>query len=169
MKEHDPVDADWGYIMSNVTIRKHLEAYQATAEQWKKDHEDAMQCYDVQDSVKFGLFILDVLHQLDEEIRLRCFKGNEPKDAYAKLCNEVEELYQRWFRTSEVHLEIVASLVSKGHTVEGAEELRKAFQTVGKMLTPDDEFFSAAPLVDLRDEAVDAHARGETTEWSANS
>ena len=48
--------------MSKVTIQKHLEAYEATPEEWKKGHDDAITCFDVQDSIAFGLLILELIY-----------------------------------------------------------------------------------------------------------
>jgi hypothetical protein len=155
--------------MSQVTLRKHLEAYESTPQEWKKDHEDAMICFDVQDSLAFGLLLLDQMNKLDESFRLDAFSGKVRRDACDDLFREWEDIYHKWLKASLGHLDIIASLSRRGYSIEGSERFRQAVEEVQKWMTPDNEFFSGSAMIDLRDSAVDAHARGETTEWSSSN
>ncbi len=152
--------------MSQVTLRKHLEAYESTPNEWKQDHEEAMLCFDVQDSLEFGLLILEKITALDESLRLDGFEAKLTSEHFARMSREVEKLYHQWLMASLVHQEVIGNLGLKGYVVEGADQFRIAVDEVQKMMTPDKEFFAGSPLVALRDDALDAHARGETEEWS---
>jgi len=155
--------------MSNVTLRKHLEAYEATPEEWKKDHEDTMLCFDVQDSLTFGMLILDQMNKFDESFRLDAFAGKLTPDTCAEIFRDLEAIYHKWLAASLMHLRIMDTLHHKGISVEGSERFRNAVADVLSMMTPDQEFFSGTGINELRDTALDAHARGETTEWSPNN
>src|SRR5665811_150405 len=100
--------------MSNITLRKHLEAYGSTPDAWTQDHEDAMLCYDVQDSLQFGLFILNMLNELDESVRLKGFAGEFTSEGFAALSREVENLYHQWLMASLAHQNVIAALHHKG-------------------------------------------------------
>jgi hypothetical protein len=154
--------------MSRVSLRKHLDAYQSTVEEWKLDHEDAMLVFDVQDSLKMGLILLDRLNAYDENIRLLGYKGDYSSDEFGKHIEDIDGLYRRWLQTSNSFRNILDSCIEKGHSIDDADRFQAALDNVKDMLTPDDEFFSDPKLVELRDAAIDAHARGETTEWGTS-
>ncbi len=155
--------------MSKIALRKHLEAYESTPQAWKTDHDDAMFCCDVQDSLQFGLLILQQMNELDEAIRLEAFTGKLAAEVAADLCLEIERNFHQWLTASLAHLDVIAVLHAKGFSVAGAGRFRSAVDEVRAILTPDKDFFAGAGLVDLRDNALDAHARDETTEWSPSN
>jgi hypothetical protein len=154
--------------MSKITLRKHLDAYRETPEQWKSDHDMAMLCYDVQDSIAVGLLILKWLDELDELVTAKSLRKETPEEESKKMCADVEILYREWEKASLDHLDFVVMLRQKGFRVDRADELEEAIRTVRKMLTPDQDFFTDSKLVAARDSAMDAHVGGETTEWTAN-
>lgn len=150
--------------MGNATLRKHLEAYESMPEEWHHEHDYAMMCHDVRDSLAVGLLILDLLNKVDESLRLDAFTNTTRIDS-TEVFQQIEELYDKWLTASLAHLEVVATLQRQGYSVEGLDRFRGAVADVQKMMTPDKEFFSGAKLADLRDDAIEANARGETEEW----
>jgi hypothetical protein len=109
------------------------------------------------------------MNELDEAIRLQTFTGNLESKMAGDLCLEIENLFHQWLTASLAHLDVLALLQAKGLPVTGADRFRNAVDEVRKMLTPDKDFFAGPGLIDLRDNALDAHARGETTEWSPSN
>src|SRR5262245_48565348 len=152
--------------MSKVALRKHMEAYEATPKEWKQEHLDAMLCFDVEDSIEFGLFILERINDLDEDVRMDGYGDQFSPVEFAKLCAEIEGLYGKWLTASEVHEKAIDLLEQMSFKVERSDDLRREIKQTRAMLTPDSAYFAGDKLVNLRDEAIESHARGETEEWS---
>src|ERR1017187_5054576 len=151
--------------MSKVTIQKHLEAYEATPEEWKKGHDDAITCFDVQDSIAFGLLILELINETDEQVRTAIYSGKFSDELAAQLTARTENLSHKWLKASYAHLEAIATCQHKGYSIERADELQNAVGQIQKIITPDRDFFSSKRLVEMRDQAVGENVAGKTTEW----
>lgn len=140
------------------SVRNRLKGYADDVQEWKSEHDRAMQCMDFELLLQHGLSLYETVNWIDETWRSRMFAKNQAFDQ--EMADLVEDLYKWWLRPCDVLLEELRNL-ERDFSVEYAEQFRSACREVKGLLTPDDEFFSGGDLVTLRDKALDAHERGE--------
>jgi uncharacterized protein with von Willebrand factor type A (vWA) domain len=153
------------------TVRRCLRSCEAGWEQWKDDHDLAIVCCDVQEQLALLNYLFERINRADEAAREAVFAGRQ--DHSPEFDAELESIYRQWSEVSSKYLDIVGKLESQGFNVEGADEMRGRLREVAGLLTSDDQFFTPddagqssriEKLVQLRDEALAAHRRGETEE-----
>jgi hypothetical protein len=144
-------------------VRGELEFYEQKSEQvWSDAHEAALHATDCEELLALGNFLFERINRLDESWRNAVYTGHWSDDrGFEKV---VEGLYRSWSKAGEVLLRWLEQLEGQGFCVEGAEQFRRCCREVRGILTPDDEFFSGDAQVNARDQAIDEHRRGETTE-----
>jgi hypothetical protein len=156
-------------------VRRCLRSCEERRELWKEDHDLAMVCCDVQEQLALLSYLFERINRADEAVREAVFAGRE--DHSPEFDSELENIYREWADVAGKYLSIVRKLESQGFSVEEAGELRSRLREAIGLLTPDDQFFTPdnAPeaggrpsrvekLVQFRDEALEAHRRGETEE-----
>lgn len=142
-------------------MEKRIDNFQQEAEQWKIDHDTAMQCVDLELFLQEGLSIYEAINHLDEEYRTLIHSGDAEYDPAAE--DLVRRIYERWLEACELllDLKVIESFEQQGFRVNYADEFRAACREVRGALTEDAEFFSSDRLVELRDAAIDECRRGE--------
>jgi hypothetical protein len=135
---------------------------QEEAELWKADHEVATAFFDFQDLVTDLIKAFKIITLVDERYRAEVYSGK--CEHSAETLAKTREAYRLLFPASAEAESVLPWAEGKFGQVGGAAELRRICSELRGMFTPDDEFFSGEPLVALRDEAIDAHRRGETTD-----
>lgn len=138
-----------------------VDFYRRHAESWKDAHDAAMACFEVEELLALGIAAFDSINRADEWLREQVVAGAE-YDAGEDA--KIEALYQKWLAGSALLAAILSQLEQRFEEVRGAEEFRRCYREVQGILTPDEEFFIHDALVRARDEAIDAHRRGETVE-----
>jgi hypothetical protein len=147
-------------------VRRCLRSCEEGRELWKESHDLAMACCDVQEQLALLSYLFERINRADEATRESVFAGRQDYSA------ELEGIYRLWADVAGKYLDVVGNLESRGFGVEGADELRSRLREAVGLLTPDDQFFTPSDgqssrvekLVQLRDEALAAHRRGETEE-----
>lgn len=150
-------------MTTSTLIRKQVQLCDEAAQAWRPDHDDAMQCRDLEEWLTILVAAYDLAVQRDEDWRLGVFRKQEPYDA--KVHGEINAMFEAWWAAAKKMEQNVSLLEVKSFTVEHAAALRDRLREVEQLLTPDSKFFRDRKLVDLRDEALDAHARGDTVEY----
>jgi hypothetical protein len=150
-------------------VRRCLRTCEEGRELWKEDHDLAMVCCDVQEQLALLVYLFERIHRTDESAREAIFAGRQ--DHSPEFDRELENVYREWASVAGKYLDVVEKLESQGFFVEGADQARHRLREATGLLTPDDEFFTPddassriEKLVQLRDEALEAHHRGETEE-----
>jgi hypothetical protein len=143
-------------------IRDRLKLYRGHSEAWKDDHDLATACFELEELVATGIDAVDAINRADEWLRSRVASGKAKYDAIQDA--RIDALYQQWMHGSDRVIALLDQFEKKGFEVRGAEQFRRSYREVQGILTPDEKFFAHHSLVKLRDEAVDAHRRGETVE-----
>ncbi len=150
-------------------VRRCLRTCEEGRELWKDDHDLAMVCCDVQEQLALLIYLFERINRADEAAREAIFAGRE--DHSPEFDSELESVYREWARVAGKYLDVVEKLESQGFIVEGADQARHRLREAVGLLTPDDEFFTpddpssrTEKLVQHRDEALEAHRRGETEE-----
>lgn len=141
--------------------RSGAQAIRAEVEGWKKDHDEAIDCYDLEDFLGTGVRVAEGLAIMDEQYRARVFAGKaefDPKynELFMETYRFLTDAYQEFLGTIE-------RFEKQFGKVKNAEEFRSRLREMQGILTPDSEFFGDG-LVPLRDAAVDANLGGGTIE-----
>jgi hypothetical protein len=150
--------------MSDALLHEHLELYKAQTEAWRKEHAGAMLCRQIEDGVALGLFLFDRLCRRDEALQERVFAGEVGEEEAGPLRGQLEAELTLLREVGLIAVDVIGLVEAGGYTVERADEYRRMVREVAGMLTPDAEFFRHDKLVELRDQALEAHRRGETAE-----
>ncbi len=129
-------------------------------ESWKRDHEDANACWELEQVLQFGLTIYRLFMKTDEVISdaILSDRCESPRQARAAF----DSLLAWWLRPCETVNRVIRSLEDKGYMVEGAAEFRKHFAEAKWMLTPADKAFAHDRVAAVRDNAIDEHRTGRT-------
>ena len=146
-------------------VMREVQRFAEDDQCWKTDYDAAMKCRTVEYRLARAMAVYDWIVRIDEVWRLSVYQGGQAYDA------ETHELltsaFRVWLGASEKLLGDLADIEQQGFTVRQAAEYRARVREAQGSLTDDAEFFSGRELVRLRDEAIDANARGETLEYGA--
>lgn len=145
-----------------LEVASQTEQYVGSAGRWKADHRAAMVCYEVEETIALGNRVFDAIVAFDENWRRQVSRGELPFSPV--LDSFIQALFRRWYVPCSGVLAAIENLRREGFAVKGAAEFLQRCREAEGILTPDAEFFSDDQLVQLRDEALDQHLRGETLE-----
>ncbi|MFO0983910.1 MAG: hypothetical protein U1E76_19675 [Planctomycetota bacterium] len=148
--------------MAIKLVEQQVELFrsQATEELWKRDHEEAMRVLDFEEVVAFGVACCNMIHRLDEGIRLRELRDEIPYDESRHT--RVQNLYVAWLAIARSVERTITKLESSGWEISGAVEFRSCTSEVEGLLTPDDKFFAGEKLARLIDQARKDYESGHT-------
>lgn len=97
-----------------------VDAFRATAEAWKADHDAAMACRDLEGVIRVGNALYDLLVGADRAWRLAIARG---RDTYsAAVAETIDLLFSVWSRPAKQILSSARRLVEDGYEVEGLDE-----------------------------------------------
>jgi hypothetical protein len=109
-------------------LEKQLGLYRDQAETWREAHAEAMCCRDIEDAVRYGLFLSDSI------LRQNSQWSEDIEDAAAEFSWEVAEkfanAYRSWLAQSETLLAAIRVFEARGFHVEGVEPLRERYREV---------------------------------------
>lgn len=141
------------------SVKRRIASYREDVESWKIDHEFAMRCVDFEILLQHGLFVYDLINQIDEAIRAASRKGMI--EFTRDIQDSVSALYRWWLEPCDAVLQLLVRFERQGYEVDHASEFRSAVREVRGVLTPDDEFFQESDVAALRDAAIESFERGE--------
>jgi len=141
---------------------KRLRLFEHEVEEWKRDHDEAMECFDLERTLCLGIFIYDTLIKLDEEVRVGFLKGTAPFDPqYEK---DIEALFEWWLKPCEAVEEKLRKFIARFGSVDRAEEFRKRHAEAKWAKMPLGEIVDHPKMVELRDKAIDDLRAGKLNE-----
>ena len=148
--------------MTNVSsIRPRVRDY-AEEEPWKKDHKDAMACVNLERFVAYGIWLFYELHRHEETWRASVARGVIPYSEDAQ--KEMVELVQLWLKPCECIEQGIQYFTKLGYDVSPAAKFREVCAEARWTLAAPETAFDHEKMIALRDEAVDAHRKGDTTD-----
>jgi hypothetical protein len=109
-----------------------LEAYAAGAEAWKRDHEEAMKCWDLEELVTVGNWLFRILTRAENEFYADSRSGRMPLEPAHKQTLLVA--YRIWLAGSIQLLSRVEEFEAKDYQFKGADDLRSHRQEVERIL-----------------------------------
>lgn len=143
-------------------LRREVDQYVDTTEVWRRSDDQTLNCFDFEELLDLGVRAFHKINKYDENWRRQVFAGTMP---YAAETDEfVGLLYRVWSIPGETVLAELAKFEAKYEHVPNAIEFRRCCREVAGILTPDEEFFSSDRLTELRDQPVEEHLAGKTSE-----
>ena len=132
---------------------------------WRFESCAAMECHGLEYRISCGIAIFDLITRIDEDWRHRVCTGAAPYSADVQ--NRLRQAYELWLQPTAALLSDIERLQADHFAVKSAEEFRQRVREALGIVANDAEFFDHAALVELRDDALDAHGRGETFEYGS--
>lgn len=126
-------------MSSTRMIQQQVESYD---DEWKKDHETAMKCRDLEDRLRVGMGLYRFFRGTDELWSRSVQAGREEFDA--DFVREVHSAYQWWLRPCDAMLDAINRIEKQGYAVEGADEFRQAVLTIKRAVNIDLDGFIEA-------------------------
>lgn len=157
----------WRSAMSSSRLTRRMISAYAEIEPWKEDHDRALACYAVEDTLSWGLLLFQGLSEEDANWHTHVLESKIPYDEAQEA--ELIENYRNWLEASNRLLPTIGQLEEWGFEVRGAHEFRKKCREAHGVLTEDVVFFADEALVNLRDEAINEHRAGRTYTWGGGS
>ena len=133
-------------------VRECVEQY-ATAEPVMRDHRCAMRCLDLEDKIRRGLRLFDLIKRIDAMVADDILSGECEKDEAGKARMFVESLFRNWLRPCDAVSTEAKKLKKDGYEVEGAERFALACAEA-RWCLDDDAIDSDGPFADLIDAAL---------------
>ena len=109
-------------------LRGPFDLYGDHAEGWKPAHAEGMRCGDVEQAVRFGLFIIDDLQQQNsrwaEDVRRRA-------ESFSwDMAERFAAGYQWWLERGRLVLDTISQCERAGFDVEGAARFREKYREI---------------------------------------
>jgi hypothetical protein len=104
------------------------EQFEQDKEAWKADHDEAMECYKLQDRLRAGLRFFNFIRYSDESWSRRVQLGETTFDE--KSIRAIHDLYQLWLLPVDSVRAAIQHFEDQGFKVSGANEFREAIETV---------------------------------------
>lgn len=135
--------------------------YREDVDAWREKHAALSDdCWAWEDLIARANFLFDLIMRADLRVQryLLVERGSDGLDLQERLREALEE----WSKTSQRIVPQGERLQQDYGQVEGLETLRENIAQATSCLTPDADFFGSDALVELRDQAIDAHRAGST-------
>jgi hypothetical protein len=106
-------------------LRSQLESYEKAA--WQIDHQQAMECRDLEDWLDYAMSVLDVIRKSENRYREHLADGKIPfrkEDVEA-----IDELYRMWHAPCAHLLDEIERVERRGYQVDNAGNFRTACES----------------------------------------
>lgn len=108
---------------------------ESSHESWKRDHVEAMECLDLQNTVAVGVALFNLFRSTDDLWSRDVQSGKKAFDA--SVVENFHRAYTWWLQPCDTIMDQIHAFEKRGHKVEGAENLRNACREVKQILTTD--------------------------------
>jgi hypothetical protein len=135
---------------------------EASEDRWKQAHDIAMACMDLQETLSHGIGLYEDFKRLDAAWRKGVASGQLPYDP--KVHQALKDVFRWWLIPCRSIDRRILFFERKGLTVDNAETFRRYREEAEWMLTPAKDSLRHGAIRRLRDEAIEEHRAGRTTE-----
>lgn len=109
-------------------LRGQLDAY---SESWKRDHERAMACWELESRLKVALILYDLIVEAAEHRGEEL--GADFGPARESFLREFDALFRDWLKSAREVQSVLAGLESEGYQVAGSARINEAINEVIRM------------------------------------
>ena len=141
--------------------RRRIELFGCEAESWKQDHDEAMECLNLEATIRFGINILDSFLAHEQAFRALVLESaangvrNETTESALELGVEIVRL---WLKPAERLQNSIARFQERGYTVEPASDFAQRIEEAKWIVSPSHDVFNQPAFEAARDAAVE-HCR----------
>lgn len=141
-------------------------AYQDVAriedEGWMKDHQRAMECRDMEDTLKRGMKWFELFVKIDEVLRPLALRDKDVARGTAAI-KIIRDLFQWWLGPCERVEKEILQLEHDKFPPDGREQFRAAYARTAWAYATGDKAFASAAFSALTDRATEEHTQGKST------
>ncbi len=105
-------------------LSRRIELFRDEVEHWQEAHAEAMACHELQDALKFGLWLHEQINSAEAHWYAAVDTGTIPFNVEEE--NGIGKLYSLWLLPSDRLLQEIDRFESSGFQVDRAEEFREA-------------------------------------------
>ena len=145
------------------TARNRIRDYQDESTDLMNKHAEAMDCRDCEAFLQLGIDAFRWLARADEMIRASVYGSVREYDS--ELDVAIATLYAEWLRPCDFAEAWIARQEERQFRVDNLEEFCRCCSEVRAIVEANEGLLANDALVELRDQAVDMHRRGETLEF----
>jgi hypothetical protein len=129
------------------------------------DHNHAMECLDCEACLQLGIDAFRWLVEADEVIS--CAVAKDIIEYDEKVEAEILALFRRWLAPCEFANRWIDVQVKRGYQPDNLSEFRRCEAEVNAIVSSQDntDRQMSDELIRMRDEALEEHRRGETSEF----
>jgi hypothetical protein len=98
-----------------------ISAY-AGQEPWKRDHDGAMLCRDLEETIAWGINLFRGLNEMEEWLQSGGIEGRNGLHSLDQ--DEFERAYRLWVKASEAIVRFAEELAHQGLSINGLEKFR---------------------------------------------
>jgi hypothetical protein len=109
-------------------LEKQLGLYRDQAETWPASHVEAMRCRDIEDAIRYGLFLLEAIQRHNAAWSDDIQRG--ATDFSWEVARQFARSYRWWHELSTTLLAAIGEFESQGFQVEGAGAFREKYRDV---------------------------------------
>lgn len=131
----------------------------------KRTHREAMDCCDCEAFLQLGIDAFDWLVRADTVIRQAIYRGVYAHDPQVEAV--LQDLFRSWLEPCEYAEQWIQLQECRGSPVANLSKFRECREEVRAIVESFDngEETMPAPLADLRDQALEEHRNGQTSEF----
>jgi len=99
-------------------------------EHWKEDHQDAMECLDLEQWISDGLLAFNTVKAIYKEIGKMVYAEPPPVDIINCLTEAFQSMFTQWIITAESGDARIASCQKKGYEISRLNDFKQAKATI---------------------------------------
>lgn len=149
------------------TARGHVDNYQTESTNLMARHAEAMDCRDCEAFLQLGIDAFEWLMRADREYRAAMAAGQI--DYNAEVDAALTELCRTWLKPCEYAQKWIALQKQRNYEIDNLAEFNNCCEEMRAIVAAEERLNQANALptaiATLREEAVQEHSRGETTEF----
>jgi hypothetical protein len=109
-------------------LNQQLGLYHEQAEGWQPEHIEAMRCRDIEDSIRYGLFILETIQRQNARWAEDVERGTVPFTW--ETADHFAQTYHWWLAESTTLSAAIQAFQARGFGVDGAAAFREKLREV---------------------------------------
>jgi hypothetical protein len=153
--------------LSLRTARLHVHNYTGESDDLIQRHAEGIDCRDCEDFLQLGIDAFKWLGRADHVIRSAVYRGLAEYDPSLDVA--LAALYAEWLKPCTLAEGWIAQQEARGFRVDNLAEFRACCEEVRAIVEAHEGTLENDALVELRDDAIDAHRKGETLElWESD-
>jgi len=150
-------------ILSRATRDVRTFRCDVQGEPWKKQHEEALRCFELEDTLERGVNLFKLLVWLDEALRLAMARSPSKTTELLPLLRRLEDVFQYWLKPCDAVEQVIQQFESSYGPVRNAEEFRRCHAEARWMLDDPALTMDHPKIIEARDEAIDSLRAGDVS------